>query len=86
MGNPQLWKYLSQQGAVKKVKGEDCNGHNRMIRELEDKMVAVDLSCWLMQASTNSELAKTINSPASRCAKVVFDKVGGGIANVALIV
>lgn len=75
MGNPQLWRYLKDQGALKSVKGGERNCQLKMLQELEDKLVAVDLSCWLMQASTNCELAKTFHSPASRSARVLFDRV-----------
>lgn len=75
MGNPQIWKILDANGLVKKIQPQEPNGQQRISREVEGKLVAVDLSLWLMQAISSAELTRHIHSQNARCAKVVFERV-----------
>lgn len=43
--------------------------------QVENKVVAVDLSAWLMQAQSQPALLEHYDSPYARAAKVVFDRV-----------
>jgi hypothetical protein len=46
-----------------------------MSLQVENKVVAVDLSAWLMQAQSQPALLEHYDSPYARVAKVVFDRV-----------
>lgn len=46
-----------------------------MLLQVENKVVAVDLSAWLMQAQSQPALLEHYDSPYARAAKVVFDRV-----------
>jgi hypothetical protein len=46
-----------------------------MSLQVENKVVAVDLSAWLMQAQSQPALLEHYDSPYARAAKVVFDRV-----------
>lgn len=43
--------------------------------QVENKVVAVDLSAWLMQAQMQPALLENYDSPYARAVKVVFDRV-----------
>lgn len=52
MGVSGLWDILKAQGAVKCKVGSQPGEYGAICKELEGKVVAVDLSPWLMQASS----------------------------------
>ena len=48
----------------------------QIAREVEGKVIAVDLSFWVVQASTQPALQELFrNSPSEACLKVVFERV-----------
>ena len=75
MGVQNLWKALSKGGAVEALEGSQPGHHARIVEAVENKVVAVDLSAWLMQAQTQPALLEHFDSPYARAVKVVFDRV-----------
>lgn len=73
MGVQNLWKVLEKGDAVVKLKGSDQ--FQQITEAVENKVIAVDLSAWLMQAQTQPALLANFDSPYARAAKVVFDRV-----------
>lgn len=73
MGVQNLWKVLEKGDAVEKLKGD--TQFRQIAAAVENKVVAVDLSAWLMQAQTQPALLANYDSPYARAAKVVFDRV-----------
>jgi hypothetical protein len=49
MGVTNLWKTLKEIGAVENSEGVDAETHAQIARELNGKVIAIDLSPWLMQ-------------------------------------
>jgi len=49
--------------------------HAAVVAEVENKVVAVDLSVWLVQAQTQPALVENFSSPQAAVLKVVFDRV-----------
>jgi hypothetical protein len=75
MGVSNLWKALDKGGVVSVLNGGHPTDHAEIIQELENKVIAVDLSAWLMQAQGQMALVEHFASPQARCLKVVFDRV-----------
>lgn len=75
MGVQNLWKALEKGGAVEKLEGSQAGQHERIVDAVEGKVVAVDLSAWLMQAQSAPALLEHFDSPYARAVKVVFDRV-----------
>lgn len=75
MGVQNLWKALSKGGAVESLEGNQPGHHARIVQAVENKVVAVDLSAWLMQAQSQPALLEHYDSPYARAVKVVFDRV-----------
>lgn len=75
MGVANLWKALEKGGAVTKLDGAQPGDHARILQELENTAVAVDLSAWLVQATTQQALVGVLDSPQACVLKVVFDRV-----------
>eukprot|EP00878_Enallax_costatus_P013056 GHUV01013642.1.p1 GENE.GHUV01013642.1~~GHUV01013642.1.p1 ORF type:complete len:422 (+),score=113.94 GHUV01013642.1:479-1744(+) len=72
MGVQNLWRVLDKGNAVVKLKGE--TNFKQIVAAVENKVVAVDLSAWLMQAQTQPALLANYDSAYARAAKVVFDR------------
>lgn len=70
-----LWVSLSKGCAVQSLNGSVPEEQARILAEVENKVVAVDLSAWIMQAQTQPALLEHYNSPFARALKVVFDRV-----------
>lgn len=70
-----MWKILDADGLIRKIKSQEPNGQQRISREVEGKLVAVDLSLWLMQAINSADLTKHVHTQTARCVKVVFERV-----------
>jgi len=75
MGVQNLWKTLSKGGAVEVLEGQQSGHHARIVEAVANKVVAVDLSAWLMQAQTQPALREHYDSDYARAVKVVFDRV-----------
>lgn len=73
MGVQNLWRILDKGGAVVKIKGD--THFKQITAAVEHKVVAVDLSAWLMQAQTQPALLANYDSDYARAAKVIFDRV-----------
>ncbi|WIA12096.1 hypothetical protein OEZ85_012172 [Tetradesmus obliquus] len=72
MGVNNLWKALGT--AVQTLEGHTPGQHAEIVEAVENKVVAVDLSAWLMQAQSQPALLEHYDSPYARAAKVVFDR------------
>lgn len=68
-----LWKALGP--AVEALDGSQPGQHDRIVEAVENKVVAVDLSAWLMQAQTQPALLEQFDSDYARACKVVFERV-----------
>lgn len=76
MGVTNLWRSLEHGGAVWRLDGSTPAQHEALTAELEGKVLAVDLSVWIMQAQTQPALLENYHSPHARALKIVFDRVG----------
>lgn len=77
MGVQNLWKALAKGDAVQTLNGSKPGEHSQITEAVENKVVAVDLSAWLMQAQMQPALQEHYDSPYARAVKVVFDRVSG---------
>lgn len=75
MGVQNLWKALAKGDAVQQLDGSRPGEHAAIVQAVEHKVVAVDLSAWLMQAQTQPALQQHYDSPFACALKVVFDRV-----------
>ncbi len=66
MGVSGLWDLLKTQEAVKCKISSQPGGYGAICRELEGKVVAVDLSPWLMQASPTASMVPGMKQRAAR--------------------
>ena len=55
------------------IEAEDRDAHPDLLRRVRGKTVAVDLSIWIFEATSQRELAE-IFTPAGKVAKVVFER------------
>jgi hypothetical protein len=84
LGGSQRWAALGDSGGGEPAAEQHqfavlCAVHVQrlmlMSLQVENKVVAVDLSAWLMQAQSQPALLEHYDSPYARAAKVVFDRV-----------
>jgi flap endonuclease GEN len=73
MGVKQLWPLLEEANVVERWSGSDPASLRSLAAELEGSVVAVDLSMWLMEATTQGALAPHF-SPVESAAKVAFER------------
>ncbi|KAK9866620.1 hypothetical protein WJX84_011606 [Apatococcus fuscideae] len=74
MGFKEIWNLLRSEGWLTELAGVD--DHLQIAKEVEGKVIAVDLSFWVVQASTQPALQEVFrNSPSEACLKVVFERV-----------
>ena len=66
-------KLLRDEGLVETIEAEDRDAHPDLLRRVRGKTVAVDLSIWIFEATSQRELAE-IFTPAGQVAKVVFER------------
>lgn len=62
---------LEKADAVTNIEGSQAD----VAAEVEGKVIAVDLSVWLVQATTQTALYEAYGSPHAACLKIVFDRV-----------
>jgi hypothetical protein len=74
MGVKHLWKALERGGTVETFDGADPAQHAAIMDELEGAAVAVDLSAWLVQATTQPALMEAYHSEYACVLKVVFER------------
>ena len=55
------------------IEAEDRDAHPDLLRRVRGKTVAVDLSIWIFEATSQRELAELF-TPAGQVAKVVFER------------
>ncbi|KAK9836481.1 hypothetical protein WJX74_001392 [Apatococcus lobatus] len=74
MGFKEIWNLLRSDGRLVELVGVE--DHSQIAKEVEGKVIAVDLSFWVVQASTQPALQEVFrNSPSEACLKVVFERV-----------
>ncbi|GAB4815602.1 hypothetical protein N2152v2_002648, partial [Parachlorella kessleri] len=73
MGVKQLWQLLQGEGLLVKRFGSNPDDYPHLIREVDGKVVAVDLSMWAMQADQQLALLPHF-SREERCIKVAFER------------
>ncbi|KAK9818436.1 hypothetical protein WJX72_012549 [[Myrmecia] bisecta] len=73
MGVSHLWQLLREEGLVATWKGNEGQ-HTAIAPEIDGQAVAVDLSLWLMQASSQPDLIANFPNPEERCLKVAFER------------
>ncbi len=78
MGVGTLWKQLAKAGAVHSLDGAVPEQHERICAALENRVVAIDLSAWLVQAQTQPALLEHYENAYARATKVVFERVRAG--------
>eukprot|EP00879_Flechtneria_rotunda_P023086 GHRR01024405.1.p1 GENE.GHRR01024405.1~~GHRR01024405.1.p1 ORF type:complete len:135 (+),score=39.50 GHRR01024405.1:865-1269(+) len=74
MGVNNLWKSLVKGNAVRTLEGSVAGQLQQILQEVENRVIAVDLSAWLMQAQTQPALLEHYSSDYARAVKVVFDR------------
>ncbi|KAK9813940.1 hypothetical protein WJX73_005755 [Symbiochloris irregularis] len=72
MGVKELWALLRSEGLVTQVQGGE--DHPQIVREVQGKVVAVDLSQWFFQANFQPELLANFPTQEARCLKLSFER------------
>ena len=73
MGVASLWNLLRSQGLVTELKGSEGQ-HPDIVQLFSGKVIAIDLSIWIFQATNERNLQEHFGVQAS-CAKVAFERV-----------
>ena len=55
------------------IDAEDCDAHPDLLRRVTNKTIAVDLSVWIFEATSQRELTEVF-TPAGQVARLVFDR------------
>ena len=77
MGVSELWALLKSVGNVQYLSGSEGT-HTAVVREVQARAVAVDLSAWVVQAICQPDLAQAFNDPDSQALSVSFNRVSAG--------
>lgn len=73
MGISSLWKLLAEEGILRKLVGSSPEEHSSLLAELDGKVIAIDLSAWIMQADQQMALSPHF-SRTERCMKVALER------------
>ena len=73
MGVKDLWNLLRSADLVTHYEGS--SDHQKVVGEVQGKVIAVDISQWLFHANTQPELLSNFSTPEARCLKVAFERV-----------
>lgn len=74
MGVMQLWNLLKESSVLKVIEGE--TEHGRIVAEAEGKVIAVDLSVWICEATQQMDIRQAFEGDDSTLSlKVVFERV-----------
>ena len=77
MGVAELWTLLRGQG-VPHLWSASEGAHAHLVKEVEGKTVAIDLSAWIIQATCQPNLAEAFSDPDSQALIVTFNRVRKG--------
>jgi hypothetical protein len=86
MGVVQLWNVLQGEGLVESLSGSVPEEHRRLVDEVDGKVLAVDLSVWIMQATAQTALFELF-TPEEAAIKVCLERVSsrGGPSKMVLL-
>ena len=74
MGVSELWTLLKLEGVTTACSGRDGN-HSAVVQEVEDTAIAIDLSTWILQATSQPNLVEVFQDPECRALIVTFNRV-----------
>lgn len=74
MGVSELWSLLKAVGITQLSSGLEGT-HAQVVKEVDDKSIAIDLSAWIVQATCQPNLAEAFSDPASQALVVSFNRV-----------
>ena len=74
MGCHDLWKCLATAGLIESLKGGTRGDYERILKELQGKIVAVDCSVWLFEVKSIAQLRKSFATETAAFLKVIFEK------------
>lgn len=74
MGVNSLWKWFSSNGMLEECRGDEANA--KVVSSLQDAVLAVDLSGWILQASKQQTLMEMYNLQMCKCLPVLIGRVG----------
>jgi hypothetical protein len=73
MGVNTLWKWFSSNGMLENYKGDEANA--KVVSSLQDAVLAIDLSGWILQASKQHTLMEMYSLQLLQCLPVLFGRV-----------
>lgn len=74
MGVSELWPLLKAVGITQVWSGLE-GFHAQVVKEVDNKSIAIDLSAWIVQATCQPNLAEAFSDPASQALIVSFNRV-----------
>ncbi len=74
MGVSELWPLLKAVGITQVWSGLEKT-HAQVVKEVDNKSIAIDLSAWIVQATCQPNLAEAFSDPASQALIVSFNRV-----------
>ena len=74
MGVSELWSLLKSEGITTSWPGRD-GLHAQIVREVENTAIAIDLSTWILQATSQPNLVEVFQDPECRALIVTFNRV-----------
>ena len=74
MGVSELWSLLKGVGVTQLWSAAEGT-HDLLVKEVEGKTVAIDLSAWIVQATCQPNLAEVFSDPDSQALIVTFNRV-----------
>eukprot|EP00798_Chlamydomonas_sp_ICE-L_P018300 gene18300-24760_t len=72
MGVGHLWSVLQGMGAVSELLGQ--THHEQVVDEVDGKVIAVDLSTWVMEAFHQTNLRDAFQDPLAQALKMTFER------------
>lgn len=74
MGVSELWSLLKAEGVTTSWSGR-TGGHAAVVQEVENTAIAIDLSTWILQATSQPNLVEVFQDPECRALIVTFNRV-----------
>lgn len=78
MGVSELWTLLKSEGTTTSWSGRD-GAHADVVKEVENTAIAIDLSTWILQATSQPNLVEVFQDPECRALIVTFNRVRSAV-------
>ena len=75
MGCSDLWKRLAAEGCIESLNGGTRGDYEKILKEIQGKILAVDSSVWLMEVKSQAQLRQSLRTEMAAFLKIILERV-----------